>query len=213
MSSPVSAPQQEQFHISIPARPDVHDFLKQRGEFHFIPVADKIYRWTKEAATRMGTRSFQKIQPHIFEEIISNSYDAYASANSGEPSLDLMVVVQRKRGLDGKDKIIIKIKDNGTGFKNRPKGEKFQFAATDILEKPADCSIGGMGIGLKHFIREVGQAGGSVAIKNRKNHGCAIYLTFDAEIALAGPASSEIAPSATTTLEIVSQLFKRLISF
>jgi len=133
------------------------------------------------------------------DEIAKNIFDAVNNAkvsNLDLNSIEIKVVVT-----DKDNKIQIRIKDNGPGFKNMEKSTQMPYLnylatknkSTKAMEKQQLNKIyllGGYGIGLGKMLEEV-KSLDDITIKNRKSHGADIRLTLNLQHDLNEPLDTE----------------------
>lgn len=111
----------------------------------------------------------------FLNETVSNAYDSYVSRSTiPTDPLILKIVIKEVR-----KKVVVKIMDNGVGFKNQDRGVLFTRA--DIREEPKDKNkfIGGLGRGLVNLETSLERVNGMLFFKNRKATGASVYLCFD----------------------------------
>ena len=155
------------------ASPDLKEFLYQTGEFSCEEVSEKIYNFIRTNAAKLGFNF--SLDESYFYELVKNAYDAYAERGlqTGQ-NLELKVVIKAQN-----QTLQIKIKDNGTGFKDLEKGRFFKLKDISYQQKNKLQFLGGGQLGLKFFSKNVEKNKGVILFKNREKEGAAIYLTFN----------------------------------
>lgn len=118
---------------------------------------------------------------HLFwvSEMVKNAFDSYFAQGVKQGDVFIMKVLVEK--VD--DNICIKIKDNAGGFLGKNKGERFWVYGGDITYQDKSCKaatpfFGGQRKGLWLFNHEVKEMGGSLDLKNRKEAGASVEVTF-----------------------------------
>ena len=177
----------EELIIRIPVTSeDVAAFTKPKlGEYSSTETARKIFTFIHASLARHFVEGISFTENQV-RELVRNSYDAYAAAGlkKGE-HLELKVVIGKKIE---DDYIVIKIKDNGTGFKSQPKSHFFtrelpvtgvHDANHEFADKKNGKYLGGVQRGLYSLAEKAKKLkGASFKLKNRKEKGCTVYSIF-----------------------------------
>ncbi|OGT35169.1 MAG: hypothetical protein A3F11_10970 [Gammaproteobacteria bacterium RIFCSPHIGHO2_12_FULL_37_14] len=168
--------------IKIPVNP-ANAFTTNRSRRSFLKISNQLYDFVKDTLSHeYGINHFDDnkdchgVSPsrHYFHELIKNSVDSYVLRGQIPGNfLVLKAVVQSKSG-----KIIVKMKDNGGGFKARPKAEFFAKPQVVFEEKNGKAYMGGARAGLGLFENNLRRLGGRMLLKNRKQEGAAVYMEF-----------------------------------
>jgi hypothetical protein len=152
----------------------VSDFTNH-PEYYYRQVGADIANFIIESCMKLGLTSFKTESLAWINELVGNSYDAYAAYHLQQgTSLNLKVVIQ-----NNETRTVIKFKDNASGFVGYPKSE---ILSNDLIcaaySTKSEEYLGGAGLGLRYHIDCVKRAGGTVQIKNRKKAGASIYSIF-----------------------------------
>jgi signal transduction histidine kinase len=149
---------------------DVNEFRST-----YIPLGEKISRFITAELPNFGVHEY--IDPDTVHSIVKNSFDSRIKLGLtvGE-ELILKIVIQKKEG-----KVLVKIKDNGTGFLEHEKGVVFKADAIKREDKQSEGAHEETVSGLTYIHRGITAAGGSYFFKNRKQVGASVYMQFQAK--------------------------------
>ncbi len=110
----------------------------------------------------------------LIGEFINNSYDAYAARGLviGE-QLIIKVVIQKTE-----KEVVIKIKDNGSGFLATQKGKYLELKSIQYAEIIPYTHLGGFKMGLLRSEKVLQDNNASLQYKNRKEEGASVILHY-----------------------------------
>lgn len=157
----------------------IDEFCKRNDEFNYSKIAYKIFHFLDLELPVIYPeflKSNRQVEFRCIRELVKNSYDSYALGGLHlNQSLILKVVIQKR-----KDGVIVKIKDNGSGFLERDGADLFSTTEVICQKKESDSGLlGGQQCGLRLFEKHLNYLGGQLFLKNRKHEGAAIYMVFN----------------------------------
>lgn len=162
--------------IKIPVLTEnVNDFTVNRNDqFTYSKVTDLISSFLIRNFIKLGI-IHQIIAKDELREIVKNAYDSYI-LNTLTPGKHLAIKVMIEKN---HEKINIKIKDNGSGFKDYSKGVYLDYDKIHYQNKyQTKGSFGGAGLGLGMFSNNAKKMNAIVTLKNRKEAGATICMAF-----------------------------------
>ena len=154
-------------------------------------INTKVYEFVNDSLRNFQIETPSWLFEHIINELVKNAYDSFVDKGlKMDEKLQITAVVSEKT-----DQIILKFKDNGTGFKKLEKGEKKTFQVndtevtlgTDFISSPGISDkkdtkkyLGGAGCGMQGILANLKDYNPDVTVyaKNRKLEGCAIHIVF-----------------------------------
>ena len=194
MPSACSNPEiREIIHIPVPidhtGRSTVENLKRQflfSCEECFSPetATATLYKTIKSALPKFGIPEF-KVPEDDFHECIKNSYDAFVDSSNFQSGkhLILELVIKEKN-----DTCKVKLKDNGTGFIKKQKGERFtptdeSFPFSEYAKKKRDKThLGGIKDGVYFMLKNTNAHRIEVDFKNRKKDGAAVTWTLTRDL-------------------------------
>ena len=158
-----------------------HQFLFACEErFSASTTTEILYKTINSALPIFGISEF-KIAKDDFHECVKNSYDAFVDSPNFKSGEQLILeLVTKKKG----DLIQVKLKDNGTGFLKKQKGERFKptdesFPFSEYAKKKKDKThLGGIKDGVYFMVKDADAKQIEVEFKNRKKGGAAVTWTL-----------------------------------
>lgn len=155
--------------ITVPTKENKKDI----DSFDYRAIAKQIFQFLENELEKWNIKIDAGLRKY-FWDLIANSYDSYILRETTDP-LMLKIVIQI---ID--EKLHIKFKDNGSGFKDKNKSEPFTLSEVKYADKTEKGKFfGGLKMGLFSLQHAIKTYGGSIQLKNRKSHGATVSLIFD----------------------------------
>ncbi len=158
-----------------------HQFLFSCEErYSAIATTEALYKVINSTLPIFGISQF-KVSKDDFHECVKNSYDAFVDSSNFKRGDYLVLELVIKRG---ENFVKVKLKDNGTGFLTKQKGERFKptdefLPFSEYAKKKKDKThFGGIKDGVYFMVKSADQNRIEVDFKNRKKGGAAVSWTF-----------------------------------
>ncbi len=140
------------------------------AEKAWFDSACKIEEFVEKSFVKLGFK--QRLPWVVVSEIVKNSFDSFAKKDTlTQTALTLNVIVKKQ-----KNKVIIKIKDNGYGFSDKPKSSFFTYEEISPTRKVG--LFGGCRVGIPLIANRIKELGGIVKFKNREQEGASVLIAL-----------------------------------